>query len=139
MMAAGVKFQNLVNDLLVAKIMAPNSDTFSLVLTNTLPIVTQHIYPTNFVAELAPGNGYTTGGLPITGTGISYAAGVATITGTLPTLTPTGSVGPFPYFVVVDVTTGTMCVYGDYGASTTVTIGQPVPFQLVGNVIATIS
>jgi hypothetical protein len=136
-MAAGFKFQNLINDLMVAKTMAPNTDTFTMLLTNVLPINTQHLYPTNFVSEIANGNGYVTGGLPVTGVAISYAAGVATMTGTLPTLTPTGSVGPWRYFVVVDITTGTLCIWGDYGASTTVTTGQPIPFSAVGNVLAT--
>ena len=136
-MAVATKFQNFVNDMLVARTMTPNSDSFAMLLTNTLPINTQHLYPANFVNELANGNGYTTGGLAITGVAMSYATGVATMTGTLPTLTPTGSVGPLRYFVVYDVTTGTLCSWGDYGASTTVTTGQPIPFQYAGNILAT--
>src|SRR3977135_3300024 len=104
-MAVANKFQRLVNDL-VTGFINPSTDTFKLLLTNTLPVATQQYYPGNFVAELANGNGYTTGGLTLTGTALSYSAGVVSFSVNPVTLTATGgSVGPWRYFVYVDATT----------------------------------
>ncbi len=137
-MATANKFQNLVNDLLVARTINLNTDTFGLLLTNTLPVNTQHLYPTNFVAELANGNGYTTGGFALTGAAVSYATGVVSLSVPTATLTATGgSVGPWRYFVYYDITTGTLMWWYDYGATTTLTVGQSVPFSVVGGVLFT--
>ncbi len=134
-MATANKFQNMVNDL-VTGVIQPSTDTFKLVLTNTVPVATQHFYPANFVAELANGNGYTTGGLTLTGTTLTYSAGVVSFTVNPVTLTATGgTVGPWRYFVYIDSTTGTLMVWYDYGQSTTLTSGQSVPFSVVGNVL----
>lgn len=137
-MATANKFQNLVNDLLVARTINLNTDTFGLLLTNTLPVNTQHLYPTNFVAELANGNGYTTGGFALTGASVSYSSGVVSLSVPQVILTATGgSVGPWRYFVYYDITTGTMMVWYDYGQSTTLTVGQSVPFSAAGNILFT--
>ena len=137
-MATANKFQNLVNDLLIARTINLNTDSFGLLLTNTLPIATQHLYPTNFVAELANGNGYLTGGFVLTGAAATYSAGVASLSLPPATLTASGgSVGPWRYFVYYDITTGTLMWWYDYGASTTLTSGQSVPFSVVGNVLFT--
>ena len=137
-MATANKFQNLVNDCLIARTMNLNTDSFGLLLTNTLPVATQHLYPTNFVAELANGNGYLTGGFVLSPTTASYSAGVASLSVPLVTLTASGgSVGPWRYFVYYDITTGTLLYWYDYGASTTLTSGQSVPFSVVGNVLFT--
>lgn len=137
-MATANKFQNLTNDLLIARTMNLNTDSFGLLLTNTLPIATQHLYPTNFVAELANGNGYLTGGFVLTGASATYSAGVSSLSLPPATLTASGgSVGPWRYFVYYDITTGTLMWWYDYGASTTLTSGQSVPFSVVGNVLFT--
>lgn len=137
-MATGTKFQNFVNDLLVARTINLNTDTFGMLLTNTLPIATQHLYPTNFVGELANGNGYTTGGFALTGAAVSYAAGVVSFSVPQVILTATGgSVGPWRYFAYYDITTGTLMAWDDYGASTTLTVGQQVPFSQAGGILFT--
>lgn len=136
-MATANKFQNFVFDFTTG-VMNPNSDTFKLLLTNTLPVATQHFYPSNFVGELPSGNGYVTGGLPLTGTALTYATGIMSFSVNPVTLTATGgSVGPWRYFVYYDVTTGTLMVWYDYGQSTTLLTGQSVPFSVVGNVLFT--
>ena len=137
-MATASKFQNLVNDLLIARTMNLNTDTFGLLLTNTLPVATQHLYPTNFVAELANGNGYTTGGFALPGAAGSYAAGIVSLSVPQVILTATGgSVGPWRYYVYYDITTGTLMFWADYGQTTTLTVGQQVPFSAAGGLLFT--
>jgi hypothetical protein len=61
-------------------LLALNTDTLKLVLTNTLPVAANHVYSDISGAELANGNGYTTGGLTIPGTSVSVLSGNATVT-----------------------------------------------------------
>ena len=137
-MATAVKFQNLTNDLLIARTINLNTDTFGLLFTNTVPVNTQHVYPTNFVNELANGNGYPTGGLALPGASATWAAGVVSLTIPSVNLTATGgSLGPWRYYALYDITSGTLMFYWDYGQSTTLTIGQSVPFSWVNNVALT--
>lgn len=120
-MAAYNKFNLFVDDLCKGVINL-NSDTIKVMLTNTAPVATNHVYSDISGTELANGDGYTTGGATVSGTGVSNASGTETMTASATTWTSvTGSMGPFRYVVYYDSTPATKTLIGwyDYGSSLT--------------------
>jgi hypothetical protein len=121
-MATFNKFNNFVQ-YLGTGVMNLTSDTVKVMLTNTAPVATNNYYGDISSTELANGNGYTTGGATVTGTGwtnssgtSSYAAGATTWTSV------TGSMGPFRYVVYYDSTPATnkpLIGWYDYGSALT--------------------
>jgi hypothetical protein len=121
-MAAFNKFNLTVQDWIEGKTNY-NADTFKVMLTNTAPVATNHVYSDISANELAAGNGYSTGGATAT-VGLSNSGGTETVTISLanPTWTSsTGSMGPFRYLVLYDSSAGTQTLQGywDYGSSVT--------------------
>ena len=85
-------------------------------------MATNHVYGDISGTELANGNGYTTGGATVSGTGVSNASGTETMTASATTWTSvTGSMGPFRYVDYYDSTPATKTLIGsyDYGSSLT--------------------
>ena len=76
-MAAFNKFNLFVNDAWNG-VLDLNTDTIKAMLTNTVPVATNHVYSDISATELANGNGYTTGGATVTGTGTSVPAPAST-------------------------------------------------------------
>ena len=133
-MASYNKFNNFTLDLLqgchdfAGDTHAP---TYKVMLTNTAPVATNHLYGDISATEVANGFGYTTGGTAV-------AMGVAYVSGTTAQVTPPsdttftasgGSVGPFRYAVLYNATTTTpenkpLVAWWDYGSSVTLADGE---------------
>lgn len=98
------------------------TDTIKVMLTNTAPVVTNAKYSDISANELANGNGYTTGGATVTGTGATNASGTESIAADATTFTSTtGNMGPFRYAVYYDDThtDKPLIQFYDYGSSET--------------------
>ena len=81
------------------------SDSFVLVLSNTVPTLTTAAYSTGNITEIATGGGYTQGtGISIGSTTFLNASGTSTLTGTAALLTATGNIGQFDFVILYDVT-----------------------------------
>ena len=120
-MASFNKFYQTVNDIGLG-VLDLNTDTIKVMLTNTLPVATNHVYSDISGGEVANGNGYTTGGGTVTGTGYTNSSGTSTLAGSAFTWTSsTGNMGPFRYVVAYDSTPATKTLLGwwDYGSSVT--------------------
>lgn len=79
------------------------TDPIHAILTNTSPVATNHCYSDISANELAAGDGYSTGGALVSGTGLSNASGVESLAASATTWTSsTGNMGPFEYVVYID-------------------------------------
>lgn len=140
-MATFTKFNLFVDDL-AKGVMNLNTDTIKLVLTNTAPIATNHVY--GDLTEIANGNGYTTGGITVTGTGVSNSSGTESLAASATTITSsTGSLGPFRYAVYYDSTPSTKTLIGffDYGSSITLngTAAEAITITPSGGVLCNLA
>ena len=91
------------------------TDAWRLCLSNAAPTIGTD---TTVVAELAAGNGYSTGGATLTVALSAQTAGVYKLTLTVasPTWTSsTGSMGPFRYIILYNLTNTQCIAYWDYG------------------------
>lgn len=99
-----------------------NSQVFKVMLTNTAPVATNHLYGDISGTELANGSGYTTGGTTTTMTD-STASGTEKVLAVDTVFTASGSMGPFRYVVVYNTTPSTplkpLIAWYDYGSSLT--------------------
>ena len=95
------------------------SDTLKVLLTNTLPLVTNT--QKSDIVEIAGGTGYTTGGLPLTITGSAQSGGIYTLITDDLIISATGVLGPFQYLVLYnDASVGDLLIgWWDYGAPIT--------------------
>jgi hypothetical protein len=113
------KFNLFVDDL-VKKVLNLGTDTIKVMLTNTAPIATNHLYSDISANELANGNGYTTGGSTVTGVALTNTAGEEIMSANATTWTSnTGNMGPFQYAVYYDAATGTLIGWYDNGSAIT--------------------
>lgn len=120
-MAAFNKFNLTVEDWLKGATNYP-SDTFKALLTNTLPVATNHIYSDISAGELATTGGYTVGGATITIVSTTNSSGTETVVVSAASPTWTGSgggMGPFRYIVVYDSSAAvkTLQCWFDFGSS----------------------
>ena len=127
-MATYNKFNNFVNYLVgnvSGQTVAFGSDTFKIMLTNTVPVATNTKYSDISGNEVASGNGYTTGGTA-SAVSAANASGTETITAADVTFTATGAVGPFRYAVFYDTTPTDkpLVCWFDYGSSVTLASGE---------------
>ena len=141
-MTTGTKFNKFVEDLGSAT-MNLTSDTIKVMLTNTLPVVTNHVYSDISTNELASGNGYTTGGGSLSGGSYTHSGGLSTLAASAFTWTSvTGNMGPFRYVVAYDYTASPQTLIGwwDYGSSITLAgaSGQQFVFSPNSSVLATV-
>lgn len=120
-MASFNKFDKFTDDLCKG-VMSLNSDTIKVMLTNTVPVRTNHVYSDISGTELANGDGYTTGGATVSGTSVSNSSGTESLNASATTFTSvTGDMGPFQYAVYYDSTPSTKTLIGwyDYGSALT--------------------
>lgn len=94
---------NLFTDDLSKGALDLSTDTIKAMLTNTAPVATNRCYSDISATELAAGDGYTTGGAAVTGTGVTNSSGLETMAAAATTWTSnTGNMGPFRYVVYYD-------------------------------------
>ena len=89
-------FNSFTKDLVEGK-HSFGTHTFKILLTNTLPVVTNTVKAN--ITEIAAGNGYSAGGPAVT-IATSTASGVAKLIATDVTVTASGAVGPLRYAVI---------------------------------------
>ena len=142
MALSGTKFNDFVDDLYKGNLNL-SSDVIKLVLLNTAPVVTNHVY-SDLAGEVANGNGYTSGGATVGGTGVSNASGTESLAASAVEWTSnTGSLGPFRYFAYYDSTptVKTLLQFYDYGSTLTLNGANGDTFTVTpsGSVIQTAS
>jgi len=99
-MATMQKFNSFTKNL-VDGVHNFDTNTFKLLLTNTLPVVGNTVIGN--VTQIANGAGYTTGGLTLD-VSTSTTGGVAKVAVADLVITATGALGPFRYGVIYDDT-----------------------------------
>lgn len=132
-MAVATKFQNFVAALCRGQHNF-ETDQLRLALTNTLPDVAT-AYLLEHIVEIAPGTGYTLGGLPVTTISAGQVGGSWKLV--LQDLTVTasgGSLGPFRYGVLLNAIPSSpnddpLIQMWDVGSNITLTIGQTYTFD----------
>ncbi|UOF77487.1 hypothetical protein [Caudoviricetes sp.] len=111
------------------------SDTLKVFLTAEAPVLTDTVKTD--MAEIASGNGYTTGGTTISVTSSTQSSGVyKLVLGDATWTASGGNIAAFRYAVLYNDTatarTDPVIGYWDYGASLTVTDGEPLTLDLDG-------
>lgn len=108
--------------------MNAQTDTWKIILATALANT-----DTTITAEVANGNGYTTGGNTASVSTSTTTAGVYKLVLTSPTVwTATGAGFTFRYAILYDSTTSTPVGYWDYGSSQVVAVGETVTVTLDG-------
>jgi hypothetical protein len=102
--------------------------TFKVMLTNTAPVATNHIYSDISAGELTTTGGYTVGGIS-SATSDSSTSGTEKVLATNVTWTGSaGGMGPFRYVVVYDTTPTTplkpLVCWFDNGSSISLAAGD---------------
>ena len=109
--------------------MNAGSDVWKIVLATNLANS-----DTTLTAEVANGNGYTTGGNTATTASSSTTAGVFKLVLNSPAVwTATGAGFTFRYAILYNSTTSTPVGYWDYGSSQVVAAGETVTVTLDGS------
>ena len=100
-----------------------HTDTLKIMLTNRQPVVTDTTY--SGMSDLSTGAGYTSGGITVTSQSYVQTLGIAKLIGTGAVITATGSLGPFEWEVLYNVTAGGNVIgWWDYGSAVTLLTGQ---------------
>lgn len=118
-MATFNKFNTFVADE-ANKVHNLGSDTLKVMLTNTAPVATNAVKAD--ITEISAGNGYSAGGMTITGLTSTQTSGLyKLLTSTDPVLTASGAIGPFRYVVLYNSTAsgGPLIGWWDYGSNIT--------------------
>lgn len=108
---------------------ASGSQIFKVMLTNTAPVATNHLYGDISSNEVASGGGYTTGG-NTSAMSDSSSSGTEKVIATNPTAWTGsgGGMGPFRYVVVYNTTPTTplkpLVCWFDYGSSISLNAGD---------------
>jgi hypothetical protein len=102
--------------------------TFAVMLTNTAPVATNHLYGDISANEVANGGGYTTGGVT-SAMSDSTSSGTEKVLATNVTWTGSGSgFGPIRYVVIYNTTPTTplkpLVSWYDYGSSISLNAGD---------------
>lgn len=114
------------------------TDTFKALLTNTAPVAANTV-PAD-IAEIAAGGGYLAGGLALTVTQASQAAGIFTWKISDATLTATGNVATFRYAAVYNLTAGLLVGWIDRGAAASPIVGDTIVIDFTdGDVVFTLA
>lgn len=110
-----------------------SSDTLKLKLTNTEPVLTNTSAAD--IVELAGGGGYPANGLPLTVVSSTQVNGLYKLIIADYTLSATGSVGPWRYAVMCNVSAAGNPLIGwyDYGAAVTLSNGEGFLFDFDGS------
>ena len=125
-MAVFNRVDSFVEDL-AEKVHNLGADTLKVLLTNSVPLVTNTIKAN--LTEIAAGNGYTAGGATVTITSSAQTTGTYKLVGTDVVITAAGgSIGPFRYVVLYNDTPTSpadpLIGWYDYGSSITLASGE---------------
>jgi len=117
-MASFNKFDCFVADL-ANKVHNLGSDALKVMLTNSAPSQGNTVKAN--VTEISAGNGYSAGGMPVTITSSAQSSGLYKLVGNDPSITASGSVGPFQYAVLYNSTpaSGNLIGWWDRGSALT--------------------
>jgi hypothetical protein len=128
-MASFNKFYCFVEDL-AEKVHNLGSDTLKIMLTNSAPSQSNTVKAD--ITEIGAGNGYTAGGMTVTITGSAQTTGTYKLTGSDPSITASGSVGPFQYAVLYNDTSASDSLIGwwDRGSALTLANGDTFTVDL---------
>lgn len=104
------------------------AQTFKVMLTNTLPVATNHLYGDVSAGELTTTGGYTVGGAT-SAMSDSTASGTEKVLATNVTWTGSGGgMGPFRYVIIYNFTTASplkpLVCWFDYGSSISLNAGD---------------
>lgn len=103
------------------------TDTLKIMLTNSIPAVTNQVYADVQGIEITGGNGYTTGGNVATRVSSSQTAGFYTLVLANWVLNAGGNVGPFRFLVLYSTNTSLvpqpLMVWWDFGSPVTLSEG----------------
>lgn len=114
---------NIFSQDLGRKVHNLNADTLKIMLTNRLPLATDTNY--SGMSDLSTGSGYTAGGITVTSQSYTQTNGVSKLIGTGAVITATGTLGPFEYEVLYNVTAGGNVIgWWDYGSALTLAAAQ---------------
>lgn len=134
-MVAFNKFNATVEALAEKKINL-ETDTIKILLTNTLPVATNSTYSDVSAAQVANGNGYTTGGQAVTVSSSGQSSGLykLILSGTLVWTATGGSIGPFRYAIAYSDTAASKDLLGwwDYSAAITLLVGETLTVTFDG-------
>ena len=126
-MAAYNKINQFVQDLANKK-HDLSADTFKVMLSNTATVATNSVYGDVSGAEVANGNGYTTGGTAATITSSTQTSGTEKWILQSVVWTATGAVGPFRYATLYNSSQASpvkpLIAWWDYGSSVTLANGD---------------
>jgi hypothetical protein len=113
-----------------------DTDVLAVMLSNVQPVASNSLY--GDITEIASGGGYVTGGLIVPSTVLTRSGGVATLTGdnVVPAASG-GSIGPFRYWVLYDVTAAgkPLIAWWDALVSVTLLSGQCATLNLSGGIL----
>ena len=105
-----------------------SADTFKVMLSNTATVATNSVYGDVSGAEVANGNGYTTGGTAATITSSTQTSGTEKWILQSVVWTATGAVGPFRYATLYNSSQASpvkpLIAWWDYGSSVTLANGD---------------
>jgi hypothetical protein len=129
-MASLNKFNVFVQDL-AQKVHDLATDTLYVMLTDTAPVATNTVESN--ITEIAAGNGYTAGGLPITTTSCTQTSGTLKLVLANPaSWTATGgAIAQFRYAVIYNSTPTSKPLVGwaDFGTELNLTTGEVFSVQ----------
>lgn len=129
-MASLNKFNVFVQDL-AQKVHNLATDTLYVMLTDTAPVATNTVESN--ITEIAAGNGYTAGGLPITTTSCTQTSGTLKLVLANPaSWTATGgAIAQFRYAVIYNSTPTSKPLVGwaDFGTELNLTTGEVFSVQ----------
>lgn len=110
-----------------------STDTLKLMLTNSAPSLSNT--QVSSITEIATGNGYTAGGLPLITVSSTQVNGLYRLILADTTLLATGNIGPWRYAVLYNSSATNSPVIGwyDYGSSITLTNGEGFLFDFDGS------
>lgn len=128
-MTTPVKYNTAIEQVLEA--MNLGSDTFKVALTNRAPVVATDSAFAD-ISEISAGNGYTAGGNAAAVSSSAQTAGTYKLVLADPaTWTASGgTIGPFRYAVLYNVTQDKVVQYWDYGSSITLAVGESFAVDL---------
>lgn len=129
-MAAFNKFNCFVADV-ANKVHNLGADTLKIMLTNSAPSASNTVKTD--IAEITAQNGYSGGGVAVTGVTSTQTGGVYKLVASAdPAVNATGAVGPFRYAVLYNSSAsgGPLIGWWDYGTSISLANGETFTFDL---------